>query len=368
MPEYIRDFVDTRPLIKTAQAVESTAVYEWIFGESDPTNAEKGLASLMATVNPDERHEIVLHVEKLARASADGSLDQQALETASRELLQSKLRLTSGEIKEHLKIEPLDLQKRSQVAAAMQELKSIMPDNVRDREQVMAAIGESFEAASGRLREDDLSLRPGQMARLLLKGELSAEELTSAAIARIEANPVVDRMIIAGRQVNPEYIVNINAGAIVLFQVLISFFMGRFHRFTTMIVGMLIAAVGIGLSTFSGTEGTIGQGGLIWIVAGGIFTFSFGEMMASPTSQEYVGRIAPAEKKALYMGYYFVAIALGNLFAGILKGEMMSKLAYEMNRPDLMWAGYGAIMLATAIIFMLYNKFALPKGTVQKLT
>jgi hypothetical protein len=39
-----------------------------------------------------------------------------------------------------------------------------------------------------------------------------------------------------------------------------------------------------------------------------------------------------------------------------------------MNRPDLMWAGYGAIMLATAIIFMLYNKFALPKGTVQKLT
>ena len=53
-----------------------------------------------------------------------------------------------------------------------------------------------------------------------------------------------------------------------------------------------------------------------------LFTISIGEMMASPTSQEYVGRIAPADKKALYMGYYFVAVALGNLFGGILSGEL----------------------------------------------
>ena len=85
-------------------------------------------------------------------------------------------------------------------------------------------------------------------------------------------------------------------------------------------------------------------------------------------SQEYVGRIAPADKKALYMGYYFVAVALGNLFGGILSGELMGKLAYEMNRPDLMWMAFGAIMLATSIVFLLYNKFALPKEGTHMLT
>jgi dipeptide/tripeptide permease len=42
-----------------------------------------------------------------------------------------------------------------------------------------------------------------------------------------------------------------------------------------------------------------------------VFFFALGEMMASPTSQEYIGHIAPENKTALYMGYYFLAIALG---------------------------------------------------------
>ena len=90
--------------------------------------------------------------------------------------------------------------------------------------------------------------------------------------------------------------------------------------------------------------------------------------MASPTSQEYVGRIAPAEKKALYMGYYFVAVALGNLFGGILSGELYGSLAKEMNRPDLMWLAFGGIMLFTAIMFLAYNRFALPRDQAHTLT
>ena len=62
-----------------------------------------------------------------------------------------------------------------------------------------------------------------------------------------------------------------------------------------------------------------------------------------------------------------MAVARGNLFGGILSGELMAKLAYEMNRPDLMWMAFGAIMLATSIVFLLYNRFALPKGAADKL-
>jgi POT family proton-dependent oligopeptide transporter len=144
--------------------------------------------------------------------------------------------------------------------------------------------------------------------------------------------------------------------------------MARFHRFTTMIVGMVIAAVGIALSAFAGGSGMIGLGGSIWVVALGLFIFAVGEMMASPTSQEYVGRIAPGDKKALYMGYYFVAIALGNLFGGILSGELYGTLARDMQRPDLMWMAFGGIMMLTAVVFLLYNRFALPKDAAHTLT
>ena len=104
-----------------------------------------------------------------------------------------------------------------------------------------------------------------------------------------------------------------------------------------------------------------GLGGAALIVCAGILTFSFGEMMASPTSQEYVGRIAPEDKKALYMGYYFVSVALGNLFGGILSGEIYGKIARDMQRPDIMWMIFGAIMLGTAIVFLIYNRVALRK-------
>jgi dipeptide/tripeptide permease len=288
MPEYIRDFVETRPLIEFV---------EGIVGESDATDPNVGAASYVATINPDERQAIVDQLRPLVEAvhALDGpvtpeNLSDEQLRVTSRELLYSKVRIA-----------PEDLQ-------AM----------------IVSSAGD------------------------------------------VEA--MTDQVMIQGRQVNPEYIVNLNAGSIVLFQVLISFLMARFHRFTTMIVGMLVAAVGIGLSAVAGTEGMTGVGGIVWIVAGGLLIFSFGEMMASPTSQEYVGRIAPSGKKALYMGYYFVAIALGNLFGGILSGELYGALARDMGRPDLMWLCFGALMLFTAVLFMLYNKFALPRHAAASLT
>ncbi len=280
MPGYIRDFTNTRPMIDMAEAV---------FGESDATDPNKGVASWMAKINEQERAVIKEQIEKLADASSTGMLTDDALNSSVRELQLSKVRL--------------------------------LPDELRE---------------------------------MVATPDIDVESLT-------------DRIIIKGRQVNPEYIVNFDAGAIVLFQVMISFFMARFHRFTTMIIGMVIAAVGIGLSAFAGDTGMVGGGGLVWIVAGGIVIFAFGEMMASPTSQEYVGRIAPMDKKALYMGYYFVSIALGNLFGGILSGQLYGKFARDMQRPDLMWTAFGGIMLATAIVFLLFNKFALPKHAADSM-
>lgn len=265
MPEYIRDFTETRPLVNAAESA---------FGEA----AEESVA----TINPSERGEIEKKIAALLANGADPK--QEALDEASRSLLESKVRVS--------------------------------PDKLHE---IVAAPGVTAESA--------------------------------AAIA-----------IDFGRQFNPEYIVNLNALGIVCFQVLVSFAIARFHQFTGMILGMIVAAVGIGFSALAGDNGLLGPGGSAWIVCLGILIFSFGEMMASPTSQEYVGRIAPEDKKALYMGYYFVAVALGNLFGGILSGQLYGHFARDLQRPDIMWWIFGGIMLATALVFMLYNRFALPAG------
>ena len=155
----------------------------------------------------------------------------------------------------------------------------------------------------------------------------------------------------SGYQVNPEYIINVDAGAIVVFQVLVSWTMSRFPAFTTMVVGTLVAGIGIALGGWA-------TGG--WFVVVAIVIFAFGEMAASPKSQEYIGRIAPPDKVALFMGYYFVAIALGNLFGGIISGLGYQKLALDRNRPDIMWWLFGLIGFATALALMLYNKYVVP--------
>ena len=211
-----------------------------------------------------------------------------------------------------------------------------------------------------------ISLKTSAYPRCSVSPPTQLRELVQTGGANVES--VTNRAIMLGRQVNPEYIVNFDAGAIILIQVLISFLMARFHRFTTIIAGMVIAALGIGLSAFAGDTGMVGIGGSVWIVSLGILVFAVGEMMASPTSQEYVGRIAPRDKVAVYMGYYFVAIALGNLFSGILSGQLYGKLARDMQRPDLMWLAFGAVMILTAVAFLAYNKFALPRTAADTLT
>ena len=50
-----------------------------------------------------------------------------------------------------------------------------------------------------------------------------------------QSESLANKAIIRARQFNPEFIININAGAIIIFQILVSFFMGRFRRFTTIV-------------------------------------------------------------------------------------------------------------------------------------
>lgn len=106
----------------------------------------------------------------------------------------------------------------------------------------------------------------------------------------------------AGQQIQPEWMINIDAGAIVLLMVPIAALFSRMKALHSMIWGILVSIVGIVLAgaTMNGLYCALG-----------IFVFALGEMMASPKKQEYLADIAPPDKKGLYMGYANVPLAIG---------------------------------------------------------
>jgi MFS family permease len=317
--------------------------------------------------------QITAQLNRQGIAPIDDKLEVLDLLDSSRKVLDYKVRFAPVQYAELIAgIEP---EPRTPSDEALQDALEALNKRLRDVQQPKF---ESTGASQVKEKLGSLLARHGVLlsADTLAEaaGELSTEyrkvdpKVLAVGWKRAAFYDPLYEAIDEARQFNPEFIVNINALGIVIFQVLISYLISRFHQFTGMIIGMVVAAVGIGLSAFAGDHGMFGMGGAALVVCAGILTFSFGEMMASPTSQEYVGRIAPDDKKALYMGYYFVAVALGNLFGGILSGQLYGKLARDAQRPDLMWLAFGGIMLLTAVIFLMYNRFALPKTTVHELT
>lgn len=111
----------------------------------------------------------------------------------------------------------------------------------------------------------------------------------------------------------PEMMVNLDALSIVLLQILISTLVMRLKPLNGIITGIIVSSIGIGLAFSTGN-------GFYAIL--GIFIFALGEMASSPKFTEYVGKIAPKGKEALYMGTSFLPVAAGNYITGFLSGDV----------------------------------------------
>lgn len=115
-----------------------------------------------------------------------------------------------------------------------------------------------------------------------------------------------------------EFVTNMDAFCIILFQIMVSALVMRLKPLNSMMAGFLVCSAGMALTLFS-------QNVLFTMVA--IFIFALGEMAGSPKITEYIGRIAPEDKKALYMGYSFIPVFLGNIFAGIISGNVYQAMS-----------------------------------------
>lgn len=130
----------------------------------------------------------------------------------------------------------------------------------------------------------------------------------------------------------PELLTNIDAFYIVVFQIVVSTVVMKFKPLRAMTAGILISALGIGLMfAFSNP----------FYLFISILIFGIGEMSTSPKTQEYIGKIAPSDKVALYMGYSYLPLAGGHFLAGFLSGSVYSGIADKATllRNDLILRG-----------------------------
>ena len=119
-----------------------------------------------------------------------------------------------------------------------------------------------------------------------------------------------------------EMLVNFDALCIVLLQIIVSTVVMKWKPLSAMISGMLVCSIGISLTLFT-------QNGFFLLLS--IFIFAMGEMSSSPKISEYVARIAPKDKVALYMGCSFIPYAGGNFFAGQISGGVYERLSDKIS-------------------------------------
>ncbi len=154
-----------------------------------------------------------------------------------------------------------------------------------------------------------------------------------------------------------EHVTVINAGTIILLQILISNIVKNTKALPTMIAGITMGTIGMAILAINTN---------IWIFMIGIIVFSIGEMTAHPKFISYVGLIAPEDKKALYLGYAFLYGVLGSFIGGILGANLYVHFVDKLNDPQTLWIIFSLIGVVTIIGLVLYNKFLAPKTETKK--
>jgi dipeptide/tripeptide permease len=151
-----------------------------------------------------------------------------------------------------------------------------------------------------------------------------------------------------------EHVTVINAGTIVLLQVLVSRIVASRAALPTMVAGMLIGAGGFALLAVSMNP---------WVFVAGIALFSIGEMTAHPKYYSFIGLVAPQDRKALYMGYAFLYGVFGSLLGSNLGAFAYARVIEPVlgtaaigGRATLFWLMFAILDIGAVLAMVAFFK------------
>ena len=99
---------------------------------------------------------------------------------------------------------------------------------------------------------------------------------------------------------------------------IISMIILKWKPISAMMTGIFISIIGIALSFYTDNS--------IYTVLG-ILIFAIGEMTSNPKFSDYIAKISPKGKEALYMGTYFLPIAAANLLTKWITGDLYTSFS-----------------------------------------
>ncbi|HEY6002785.1 MAG TPA: MFS transporter [Anaeromyxobacter sp.] len=145
---------------------------------------------------------------------------------------------------------------------------------------------------------------------------------SSGIVRALHLPPAFTNATPRGVMIAQEWMINADAGLIVLTVVWISWLVARIRRVHSIFAGIVISSLGL-LATGLTTSG--------WVCLGGILVFAVGEMLASPKMNDYLGVIAPEGQKALYMGYANMPLAVGWAYGSFMGGRAYDEMGDKAN-------------------------------------
>lgn len=125
-----------------------------------------------------------------------------------------------------------------------------------------------------------------------------------------------------GLTIQPEGIVNINAGLIMITCFLFAAVSAKMRATTSMMLGTALVTAALTL---------FGLTNLAWLAVLAMVIFSAGEMLASPKFSEFLGNIAPADKKAMWIGFSQAPILIG----WTIEGKIGPQLYHWFSSKDV---------------------------------
>ncbi len=173
----------------------------------------------------------------------------------------------------------------------------------------------------------------------------------------VAAEAAIDRVVplsrLLGRWLNPEVFIALDSLLIVLLQAPVSHATRRWQTVTAMLVGTAVATGSWVLPALSPAAAVVALGIVIW---------SLGEMSCSARFFQYCGSIAPPDQVAVYLGYSFLSIFLGNLYSGPWGGLLYQRFIADPQAaglppsPVLFFAGVMAMGAAATVGLLLYSR------------
>lgn len=124
-----------------------------------------------------------------------------------------------------------------------------------------------------------------------------------------------------GKRIEPEGIVNLNAGMIMFTCFIFAGLSAKIRATSSLLLGTILIVVALVL---------FGWFNLAWICVAAMAVFSVGEMLASPKYSEFLGNIAPPDKKAMWIGFSQAPI----LFGWTIEGKVGPQLYHMFSSKD----------------------------------